>query len=185
MLSNPSRLRVFYLTHLSQPSSDRAVYRAICRQQVRSILELGVGVGQRALRMVELAGRGVPVGEVRYTGVDPFEGRSEMDGPGLALKTAHRLLKATGARIQLVPGEIPAALARTANMLGPIDLLVIAGRLPPQQLAQAWFYVPRLLREQSQVFLEKFLPGGKTAMQPVAHDEIETWATATRHHRAA
>jgi hypothetical protein len=135
--------------------------------------------------MIELASCGVPVGEVRYTGVDPFEGRSEMDGPGMTLKMAHRLLKATGARVQFVPGEIPAALARTANMLGLIDLLVIAGRLPPQQLAQAWFYVPRLLHEQSQVFLEKVLPTGRTAMQQVARDEIETWATATRHRRAA
>ena len=70
-------------------------------------------------------------------------------------------------------------------MLGPIDLLVISGRLPPQQLAQAWFYVPRLLHEQSQVFLETVLPTGRTAMQPVAHGEIETWAASTRHRRAA
>ena len=84
-----------------------------------------------------------------------------------------------------MPGELPEALARIANRLGPIDLLVVSGRSIPQQLAQAWFYVPRLLHARTQVFLETLLPGGKTAVQPVAHGEIETWAAATRYRRAA
>ena len=94
-----SRLRVFYLSYFSNPAGDRLIYRTIRRQKVRTILELGIGFGQRAVRMIEIAGCYHPIREVRFTGVDLFEARSSADGPGVTLKMAHRLLNATGARI--------------------------------------------------------------------------------------
>jgi len=108
-----------------------------------------------------------------------------MDGPGVTLKMAHRLLHATGARVQLIPGDPFAGLSRTANSLGKVDLLVVSGRLDPQQLAKAWFYVPRLLHEQSVVLMEKQLPGGHTSVRSAADDEIETLAAAAAGRRAA
>ena len=40
---------------------------------MRSILEMGIGDGQRALRILELASQHCPASEIRYTGVDLFE----------------------------------------------------------------------------------------------------------------
>ena len=114
-MPSASRLRTFYLSYLSKPSSNRPIYRAIRRYRPRKILELGVGFGARAVRMIEVAGRFCPVGEIQFTGLDLFEARSAVDGSGVTLKMAHRLLRSAGARIQLVPGELSSGLARVAN----------------------------------------------------------------------
>ena len=178
MLPNTSRLQVFYLSYLSQPAHSRPIYRAICRQRVRSILELGIGIGQRAMRMIEVAGCFRPTSEIRFTGLDLFEARAAVDGPGVTLKMAHRLLKATGARIQLVPGDPVRGLSQVANALGKVDVIVVSSRLDPRQLARAWFYVPRLLHGQSQVFIETLVPGGGVSVRSVTRSKIDTLAAA-------
>lgn len=180
-----SHLRTFYLSYLSTPVSDRLIYRTVRRQEVRKILELGIGVGQRAVRMIEVASRSHPLREIQYTGMDPFEARSAADGPGVTLKMAHRLLGATGARIQLIPGDPFVELARVANFLGQVDLVVISASLNPQHLPRAWLYVPRLLDERSRVFLEGLLPGGRTWLRTLERSAIEALADAASCRRAA
>jgi len=135
--------------------------------------------------MIEVASRFSPLPQIRFTGMDLFEARSAVDGPGVTLKMAHRLLSATGARIQLVPGDPCTGLARVANTLGQVDLVVISPRLDPRRLARAWFYVPRLLHERSQVLLERLLPGGRTSLRLVSRSEIESLAAAAAGRRAA
>jgi len=184
-LPNTNRFRTTYLSYLSSPASDRPIYRSVCRRQAGRILELGIGVGQRAVRMIEAAGCFRPEHEISYYGLDPFEGRSAVDGPGVTLMMAHRLLKTTGARIQLVPGAPCQNLARTANSLGQFDVIVLSSRLDSKQLAEVWFYVPRLLHERSDVFLECVLPGRKTAVRLLSRAEIEAMASDADLRRAA
>jgi hypothetical protein len=173
-----------YLCYLSKPASHRPIYRAVCRQRARKILQLGIGTGRRALRLIEAASLGRPVSEVEFSGIDLFEARSAMDGPGLTLKMTHRLLRNTVARIRLVPGDPLSALAQIANDLGQVDLVLISARLDPQRLAPAWFYLPRLLHERSQVFIEQSLPGGQQQVRLVPRTEIESLA-AVPSRRAA
>ena len=148
-------------------------------------MELGLGTGQRAVRMIEVAASRTPIGEVRYTGVDAFEARSAAEGPGLSLKAAHRLLKATGARIQLVPGDPFAALARTANSLGPPDLAIFSHGLEPVSLERAWFYLPRTLHAGSLVLEERCLPSGEVSLHEVPSEEVAKRATGSTDRRAA
>lgn len=184
-MASTSLLRFFYLSYLSRPPSDRPVYRAIRRHCLRKILELGIGAGERALRMIEVAGLCCPPRQIEFSAVDLFEARSAADGPGMTLKMAHRLLGGTRARVQLVPGDPHVGLARVANSLGRLDLVVISARLDPGHLGRAWFYVPRLLHDRTQVFLERLLPGGRRSLRLVARDEIETLAAAGTLRRAA
>jgi len=135
--------------------------------------------------MIEAAECFHPEHEIFYCGLDPFEGRSSADGPGVTLKMAHRLLKTTGARVQLIPGPPCHTLARMANNLGQIDVMVLSSRLDPKELADAWFYVPRLLHEDSDVFLECVLPGPKTVVRRLSRTEIEAKITPTDLRRAA
>lgn len=154
MLRELFDLKYLYLAYFSQPASDRSLYRAIRRNKVRRILEIGVGTGDRALRMINLALRGKSAEPVEYAGIDLFESRQEHDG--LSLKLAHRKLSQTAARIRLVPGDVYSALARTANVLAnQIDLIVISADQDPGSLAKAWFYVPRMLHAQSLVYREE------------------------------
>src|SRR3972149_7327058 len=117
-LPSTSRIKIIYLLYLSKPSSDRLIYRAIIRQKARRIVELGIAEGNRALRMIDAAARFAPRSEIQFVGMDPFEARSETDGPGLSLISAHRVLKPSGAKIKLIPGDPLNNIARMANDLG-------------------------------------------------------------------
>src|SRR3972149_208521 len=116
-LHRTSRWKMFYLSYLSKPSSDRQIYRAIFYIKPRRILELGIAQGRRALRMIDAAARFNDPSDIQYTGMDRFEDRAEADGPGLSLIAAHRILKPSGARVKLIPGDPLRSLARAANDL--------------------------------------------------------------------
>ena len=178
-------LRAFYLAYLSQPRADRLIYQAIRRVKARRIMEIGIGIGHRAVRLIEVAGGQASPDDVEFIGVDPFEARRAAEGPGVTLKMAHRLLSRSGARVKLIPGRPDDALARSANALGTLDLIVISCGLNPESLRQAWYYMPRLLHPGTQIFVENALPGGRTSVQLVASHQLKHLAAASRVRRAA
>jgi hypothetical protein len=135
--------------------------------------------------MINVAQLASPGQEVHYAGVDPFEGRSESDGPGLTLKAAHQLLRRDGVRVQLVPGNLADSLARVANSLGKVDLLIVPAALESPSYARAWFFVPRMLHEQSLVFVEQTLENGQMLLEIKARNEIEVLASAGVRRQAA
>lgn len=149
-----TRLRLFYLFHFSKPASDRAVYQAVYRRRIRRIVELGVGTGQRAVRLIEVAAGHSPSDQIVYTGIDPFECRNAADGPGTTLKNAYRTLRATRARISLLPGDPTAVFSAAANSLGTADLVLIAWPVPRSMLPRACYYLQRMLHDGSLVLLE-------------------------------
>ena len=175
-LSSLERLKLLHLLYFSKPTTDRAVYRKIRRFHPRTIVEIGVGTARRSLRMIWLAARRQSAAEIRFTGIDRFEGRSADQEAGVSLREAHRLLKATGARIQLAPGDAHEGLARVANSLGQVDLLLFAAGTTAEELAGAWFYVPRLLHDRTLVFLERTLAAGGLSIQLLDHAEIRRLA---------
>jgi len=180
-----SRLKLFYLLHFSNPPTDRVIYRAIRCQRPRKILELGLGNCRRAAGMIQIASLLAPPREVHFMGVDLFEDRSAADGAGLPLKAAYQMLRGKGARVQLIPGDVLEGLSRSANALGKIDLLVVSSQVDPERLQLAWFFVPRMLHEQSQVYIETPLPDGTTSLELMATSEIGTLAGAAMRRRAA
>jgi hypothetical protein len=94
------------------------------------------------------------------------------------------MLAASGARVQLEPGDPYWGLLRKANSLTATDLLVISRHHDPAAMARAWFYVPRMLHEGSQVFVEE--PAGDgTIFRAVPLDEVAALARSTAHRRAA
>jgi hypothetical protein len=176
-----SRLKTFYLTHLAKPASDRIVYKAILREGCRRIVELGVGNLERAQRMIEAAAAVHERASIHFTGIDPFEDR----GPSrdrLTLIDAHRQLRQSGAKIKLLPGEPCESLARAANALGTVDLLLISAMQEPERLERLWFFIPRLLHEGSLVFLEEAAKGAKTLREV---DRAEVAKKAARPLRRA
>ncbi|HEX5442413.1 MAG TPA: hypothetical protein VFW87_01230 [Pirellulales bacterium] len=165
-------LRSAHLVYVASPAGERLIYREIPRRQTRKILELGVGGGQRARRMIETARREA-VGPVSYAGVDLFELRPSTDDH-LTLKQAHALLKPSGARVRLIPGDPFSALARMANEIGPCDLIVVAADQPEESLQRAWFWVPRLLHAGTAVFAERpDAPDAPAQFALIGHEEIQ------------
>jgi hypothetical protein len=125
------------------------------RCRARNIVEMGIGDARRAERMIRLAQGWSHDKPVRYTAIDLFETRRDELAPTLTLKNAFRKLKATGARVRVVPGDPLPALARVANSLTGTDLVLISADQDEASLEAAWFYVPRMLHSGSQVLFEE------------------------------
>jgi hypothetical protein len=147
-------LRNFYFCHFSKPVADRALYRLLRKTPMKSLVEIGLGNLTRTKRLLEFALDKTPLEELRYAGIDLFEGRSA-ENPGVPLKQAHKQLKPLGIRVQLLPGDPLSALARSANALTKTDLLIVSADVDADSLAKAWFYVPRMLHDQSIVLVEE------------------------------
>jgi hypothetical protein len=91
---------------------------------------------------------------VRYTGIDCFEGR-DTDQPQLSLRQMHKRLSASGAKIQLVPGELNSSLVRIANSHVRTDLILISAGQDEESLAECWHYVPRMLHAGSKFLIQR------------------------------
>jgi len=166
------------LAYLSRPVADRAVYRTLykspARSPMHSVVELGIGAGLRAERMIAVMLRYACSDTIRYTGVDLFEARAKQSS-GMSLKGAFRWSKKLGVKAELIPGDPISALTRAANRLTKTDLLVISADQDRDALAQAWFYVPRMLTSQSIVLIEES-DGDSTSFRAVPRNEIDSLA---------
>ena len=163
-------LRSAYLTRLSHPAQDRRIYQTLFQRRVHSLLEIGMGNGLRTGRMLEAAlhagARRIALHRHR-----PVRG-AEKGQVGLTVKQAHQLLAGWGVNTRLIPGDPYTALSQTANTLGPVDLVVISAGQDPDSLGKAWFYLPRLLYRESQVFLEEQNAAGTWQFRLLPPDEV-------------
>lgn len=119
-------MQTFYLTRFSSPAENRSVYQAVCRVKPKTILEFGVQRGLRSDKILELAGCYRDGSEIQYCCVDPFESRSQEDGPGLSLRKAYKVLAKSGARIQTIPDLPEDSLRHVAASVRDVELLVVA-----------------------------------------------------------
>lgn len=176
-------IKHLYLAYLSHPAIDRPIYKLIRRHRCRTILEIGMGQGQRASRMIDVAlSRSTTI---EYIGVDLFEARTDEDGPGLRLKQMHQLLASSEAKVRLIPGDPFSALARSANQVGQVDLLVISDDIDPDAMDRAWFYIPRMLTETTLVMMEVDSPQGDLIFEPVDRGLIDKLSRVSSQSRAA
>jgi hypothetical protein len=159
--------RGFWLTRLSKPAGERPIYRHVLRRRPATILELGLGTLGRTERLLKASGGGV-----RYVGIDRFEAREPGESAGVTLKQAHRRLHALG-RVQLVPGNADAALARLCNHLGTFDLVLIAAEIDDTILERCWFFLERVTRGDTTLFLEPRTSGRAAAWEVVSKRQVD------------
>jgi hypothetical protein len=168
-------LKYLHLAYFSKPVAERTVYRTVRNIRAGNIVGIGIGSGHLARKMIQLASDFTPRPQVRFTGIDLFEMRTDTTGT-LSLKQAHRFFAPLKARIQLVPGDPYSALARIANSVPDVDLVVIRSDQDPESLERAWFYLPRMLHANSVVLVEQMNVDG----QPVRYDELDLTAVRTK-----
>ena len=175
------RLEALFLAWFSRPVSERLLYRAIRRQGFNSLVEIGVGTARRSKRLIRVVQVRDQTSPINYAGIDLFELRPWQETARLSLKDAYRQLKATGARIRLLPGDPFTVLSRQANVLTGTDLLVISADQDPASLERAWFYVPRMLHGRSLVFVEgRNAKTGTNEFRLLPADEIRRFGGLSR-----
>jgi hypothetical protein len=176
-LSTPGLLRSAYLLYFSQPAADRALYKALKGRKLRTIVQLGIGNGERTSRIIEVAGWEAGNLPLDYTGIDLFEQRPKTQ-PGLSLKAAFSKLKFDGVKVRLTPGDPFSALARVANQLKSIDLLLISSDQDADSMARAWFYVPRMIAPETLVLIEEPSAKAGHTFRTIKPLEVERLAAA-------
>ena len=184
-MSMLKRMQKLHRCYLAKPVERRKLHRLIARGSLARIVELGVGDGARARGMIEVAACCLPRESIQYCGIDLFEAGSAAGEDSISLKDAYRLLKPTGARIQLVPGDPLGALARMGNQLTGTDLFLISSLVDVESLREAWYFVPRILHERSVVLIERRLTGKDLIeYQVLSIDEVHQAAAASRQRAA-
>lgn len=134
-----SRLTWFqrvYWTRFSKPVTDRELVRQLIDKPIASLLEIGVGRGERMQRIAQLVTLTEGTERLRYIGVDEFEAAKDT-AAHLTLKAAHQVASQVGFKASLIPGDLKSALPRVAHKFGASDLIVIDGGLDPAQPHQS------------------------------------------------
>lgn len=126
IMTRLSWLQRLYWRYLSKPANERDLFLHVLENPIGSILEIGIGSGERAKRLLPLCTKSEGVAQIRYAGVDPFESAAAGQ-PHLNLKQAHRMLAELGVKAHLIPGEPQSALPRVVSMVQPSDLILIDG----------------------------------------------------------
>jgi hypothetical protein len=159
-MSQLGTLKYKYLAYLSQPATDRLLYRSIDKRPLRSILEIGVGSGVRAERLIAVTMRHTTDAELCYTGIDLFEDRPA-GAERIGLKQAYQSLRQQHVKVQLVPGDPFAALARISNYITGVDLVVVSGDQDADSMARAWLFLPRMIHAETLIFSQATDAHGK------------------------
>lgn len=176
--------RYAYLAHFASPKGNRQLFRAIKREQVCRIVEIGIGDLDRAETLIQVAQRFAGDKKVWYTGFDMFEARPTGQA-AIALKEAYCRLRATDANIRLVPGVPRMSLPSAANAHQNTDMVILGASFGEVDIQGGWHYVPRMLHERSVVLSERRTTDGQVSFTPISRSQIAEWAARDSGRRAA
>jgi hypothetical protein len=142
-----------YWQHMAKPAEYRPLFRYLVDNPVSSVLEIGVGPGERMKQILSLYSLKPDAKQLRYTAVDLFESGENSQGH-LKLKDAHRVLAEKSVKAHLIPGDAANALPRVAHTVMPSDLIVIdagwnVSTIEGNAIAQ---WLPRLSHQDSAIF---------------------------------
>ncbi len=148
-----SWLQRLYWRHFSKPVAYRALFEYLIEHPIGSILEVGIGDGQRLEQVLSLVNVRPDVTQLRYAGVDLFESGDPKDGH-LRLKDVHRKLAEKNIKANLIPGDAASSLMRVSHMVLPSDLIIIDDSWGEDSangnaLVQ---WLPRLAHESTTIF---------------------------------
>jgi hypothetical protein len=162
-----------YWRYFSKPVSQRALFLHAIEHPIGSILEIGIGSGERIKQVLSLCTKPDGVSQIRYAGVDPFESAGA-DVPHMNLKTAHRMLSEYGVKAHLIPGDPVHALARVAHTVLPSDLVIVDGGWGAEtaQGKAIADWLPRLCHAQSTIFATS-QQGGNLERMPLPASAVD------------
>jgi hypothetical protein len=174
-------IRRVWLTRFSKPAADRTLYRHLFSVAPRRIMEVGIDVNRTAA-LLRVAAASAPGDGLHYVGLDRFEGRLATEPAGPTLKQAHQALHRL-AKVQLVPGNADASLARLCNHLGVFDMVLIAAVTDERHLERSWFFIQRITNAKTLVLRETG-SGADRSWQVVPKTEIDGLASRAVLRRA-
>lgn len=168
-----------YLSYFSQPVENRALFQHVHRWKPRKILEIGIQRATRTVNLLDLASCHQKAEDIEYYCIDPFEGRSVFDGPGLSLRKAYKLLTPFKTQLRIIPG-LPEECLRQIGTGGDFQLLVLA---TPELdwLKSHGAILADLLASKGVAFVGQSTPDGKPfELRMFSPDELRDFGAVKR-----
>ncbi len=128
---------------------------------VKSVLEIGVDDGSRAIAVLETLAKNLPAtaldstesaktqaaSPIRYIVIDQFE----MGGGTTTLKQFHQTLRGAAIRPQVFPEPIERGLTRVAHTIGAVDLILISTPTDQWQTTSVLGLIARVSRADTKL----------------------------------
>lgn len=155
------------------------IFRTIKTTRPRRIMEIGTWSGDRALKMIKVAQRYYPSGEVEYYGFDLFElmtpnkFSSEISKWPPTLSEVETRLNTSGAKIFLYKGDTIDTLPVGLKNLPKMDLIFIDGGHSLATVANDWQYASVLMHPKTIVIFDDYWPDRSDAGSKVTVDAID------------
>ena len=167
-----------------QPKRYRHLYSTIRAQKPVQIMEIGTWNGERAVKMLNLAGQYHAPGAVHYHGFDLFEEMTlemyneEISKMPPTRQEVQEKLEATGANIHLYQGNTTVTLPESVPNLPPMDFVFLDGGHSVATIANDWACVEKVMHDKTVVifddyWVEKDDEGAKAVVDQIDRDRYE------------
>ena len=137
-----SRLEFAQYCYFLRPVAERALHRLIQKRKPGTVIEIGLGDGERSVRLIKSVLRFRPHGG-RYYGIDPFEANA--DRPHISLKEAYLRLRRLQCEATFFPGHPAIVIPNVANQITDVELLVVGPEVDASDLVDTFPFWPRML----------------------------------------
>jgi hypothetical protein len=149
--------------------AERKLHGLLARHRPLNVLQVGPCELDQTVRLLRTALRFRPDCQLRYTLVDEFEGSKTADEAHGLRQIYRRLRSVGGIRVQLLPVQTPVLLGVYANLLGPVDLLLLGVDMAARPWSDVGRQLPLLASDKSLILL---LQG--TNFRPMTLAELST-----------
>ena len=170
-MDRPNWLQKIYWSKFAKPVEERGLFSFLVNTPVQTVLEVGIGNGQRMKRIARLiqSQSGEPI---RYVGTDEFES-GDSTRPHIPLKQAHQIAGRLGFKSSLIPGTDESALPRVAHKFGQSDLILVNTPIEANGPLSTW--IEHLAHDRTTLFYPQ--PDGKLkAINPLKDFQIRAAA---------
>ena len=145
-----------------QPKRYKHLYSTIRAQKPRHIMEIGTWNGERAVRMLNLAGQFHGASEIHYYGFDLFEEMTpemfdeEISKFPPSRKEVQVKLEATGANINLYQGNTTVTMPALMDSLPKMDFVFLDGGHSVATIANDWACVEKVMHDETIVIFDDY-----------------------------
>ena len=167
----------YYYDTFRAPRRYHHLYDTIRTLKAKSILEVGVWNGKRAVKMINEALQHTP--KILYVGYDLFEDlgeagyQEEFSKRPPSEEEVKILLKKTGVEILLFKGNTLKTLPESIEGLPKIDFIFIDGGHSVETIASDWLFIQKLMHDTSVVIFDDYWRNRSDAGCKVVVDAID------------
>ena len=162
-----------------RPKRYEHLYRTIRAEQPRAIMEIGTWNGERAVRMLNLAGKFHGPGEIHYYGFDLFEEMTpekfeeEISKFPPIRQEVQEKLGGTGAHIHLYQGDTTITMPPLVGNLPKMDFVFLDGGHSIKTITNDWACVQQVMHEGTVVIFDDYWEGREDEGAKAIVDQID------------